>query len=84
MWVAPLRCGFVIGDDNEASIIQDDDTMTNSKVVERKDFNKWLSAIKSEMDSMYSNQVWTSVDPLDGINLIGYKWIFKKKIEANG
>ena len=80
----PLRYGFVIEDDNEASIIHDDDPMTYSKAVERKDSDKWLSAMKSEMDSMYSNQVWTLVDPPNGINLIGCKWVFKRKIRVNG
>ena len=32
---------------------------------------------------MYSNQVWTLVDPPDGINPIGCKWIFKRKIGAD-
>ena len=40
--------------------------------------------MKSEIDSMYSNQVWTLVDPPDGINPIGYKWVFKRKIGADG
>ena len=40
--------------------------------------------MKSKMDSMYSNQVWTLVDPPDGINPIGCKWVFKKKIGADG
>ena len=30
---------------------------------------------------MYENQVWTLVDPLEGIKLIGCKWIFKKKTD---
>ena len=35
--------------------------------------------MKSEMDSMYTNQVWTLVDPP-----IGCKWIFKKKTNMEG
>ena len=58
--------------------------MTYSKAVERKDSDKWLSTMKSEMDSMYSNQVWTLMDPPDGINPIRCKWVFKRKIEADG
>ena len=81
---APLRYGFVIGDDNEASIIQDDDPVTYSEAVKSRDSDKWLGAMKSEMDSMYSNQVWTLVDPPEGINPIGCKWVFKKKIGADG
>ena len=40
--------------------------------------------MKSEMDSMYTNQVWTLVDPPEGIKPIGHKWIFKKKTDMEG
>ena len=40
--------------------------------------------MKSEKDSMYTNQIWTLVDPPEGINPIGCKWIFKKKIDVEG
>ena len=36
------------------------------------------------MDSMYTNQVWTLVDPPKGIKPIGFKWIFKKKTDMEG
>ena len=32
------------------------------------------------MDSMYSNKVWTLVDPPEGIVPVGCKWIFKHKL----
>ena len=48
------------------------------------DSNKWLNVMKSKMDSMYTNQAWTLVDVPKGVTLIGYKWIFKKKIGADG
>ncbi len=40
--------------------------------------------MKSEIDSMYNNQFWDLVDPLEGIVPIGNKWIFKKKIGSDG
>ena len=40
--------------------------------------------MKSKMDSMHANQVWTLVDPPEGIKSIGCKWIFKKKIDIEG
>ncbi|KAM2605240.1 hypothetical protein TB2_034063 [Malus domestica] len=40
--------------------------------------------MKSEMDSMYQNQVWTLVDPPEGIVPIGNKWVFKRKIGVDG
>ena len=48
------------------------------------DFYKWLNTMKSEMDSMYTNQVWTMVDAPEGVTPIGCKWVFKKKIGVNG
>ena len=40
--------------------------------------------MKAEMDFIYTNQVWTLVDSPEGIVPIGYKWIFKRKIGADG
>ena len=37
-----------------------------------------------EMDSMYSNQVWELVDLPEGVKPIGCKWIYKRKIGADG
>ena len=42
--------------------------------------DKYFNVIKSKIDSMYTNQVWTLVDTPEGVTPIGYKWIFKKKI----
>ena len=40
--------------------------------------------MRSEIDSMHSNQVLTLVDLSEGIVPIGCKWIFKRKIGADG
>ena len=48
------------------------------------DSEKWLEAMKSEIDSMHSNQVWTLVDLSEGIVPTGYKWIYKIKIGVEG
>ena len=58
--------------------------MTYSKAVMSSDSDKWLNAMKSEIDSMYANQVWMLVDVPEGVTPIGYKWIFKKMIEIDG
>ena len=47
--------------------------------MQRFDSEKWLEAIKFKMESMKVNNVWTLVDPPEGVKLIGCKWIFKKK-----
>ncbi|KAG8496998.1 hypothetical protein CXB51_008222 [Gossypium anomalum] len=48
------------------------------------DSEKWLEAMRSEMDSMYENQVWTLIDPPEWVKLIGCKWVFKNKTDLDG
>ena len=45
--------------------------------------NRWLEAMKSEIESMYENKVWTLVDFPDDQQTIENKWIFKRKTDAN-
>ena len=40
--------------------------------------------MKTEMESMYSNQVWLLVDPHIGVKPIGCKWIYKRKRGVDG
>ena len=40
--------------------------------------------MESKIDSMYVNQVWSLVDAPEGINPIGCKWVYKKKIGIDG
>ena len=43
----------------------------------------WKKAMKSEVESIYSNQVRNLVEPPKGIKPIGCKWIYKKKRGAD-
>ncbi|XXG82908.1 hypothetical protein AAC387_Pa10g0782 [Persea americana] len=40
--------------------------------------------MKAEMESMYSNQVWTLVDLPANIKPIGCKWVYKRKRGQDG
>lgn len=45
---------------------------------------KWRRATQNEMDSIHENNVWSLVEsPLER-KLINCKWIFKKKVDADG
>ena len=44
----------------------------------------WKEAIKSEIDFILQNHTWELVDLPPGSKPLGYKWIFKKKMKANG
>ena len=82
--VVPERYGFLISDHDDISIIEEDEPTTYEEVLKSSETDKWLEAMKSEMDSMYDNQVWTLVDPPEGIKPIGCKWVFKKKTDMDG
>ncbi|KAL0291283.1 UNVERIFIED_CONTAM: Copia protein [Sesamum radiatum] len=62
----------------------DNDPKTYGEAMSDIDSDKWLEAMKSEIDSMGSNQVWTLVDPTKGARPVGCKWIYKRKLGANG
>ncbi|KAL0315387.1 UNVERIFIED_CONTAM: Copia protein [Sesamum radiatum] len=62
----------------------DNDPKTYGEAMSDIDSRKWLEAMKSEMDSMSSNQVWTLVDRPKGVKPVGCKWVYKRKIGADG
>ena len=57
-----------------------DDPTTYKEALYDKDSLRWLEAMRTEMDSIYANQVWSLIDPPEGVIPIGCKWIFKRKI----
>ncbi|KAL0405902.1 UNVERIFIED_CONTAM: hypothetical protein Slati_3904100 [Sesamum latifolium] len=75
----PERYGFV-----GLTSQLDNDPKTYGEVMSDIDSDKWLEAMKFEMDSMGSNQVWTLVDPPKGIRPVGCKWVYKCKLGADG
>ena len=48
------------------------------------DANYWVKAMKSEFNSMYSNQVWDFVEAPNDIKPVGCKLVYKRKIGLNG
>ena len=54
------------------------------QAIPNSDSKKWRNAMKSEIDSMHTNKVWTLETVPEGIKPIGSKWVFKRKISADG
>ena len=54
-----------------------DEPSSYQEAISSLDSDRWLEAMKSEMQSMYDNQVWTLI-------YIGCKWVFKKKTDMDG
>jgi hypothetical protein len=66
------------------AIVENDEPATYDEAMMSPDSNKWHEAMKSEMKSMYENQVWTLVELPNDRKAVENKWIFKKKTDANG
>ncbi|KAK8701846.1 hypothetical protein V6N13_020224 [Hibiscus sabdariffa] len=79
----PERYGFLVTTHGDV-ILVDQDEPTDQEAVSSPDSEKWLEAMRSEMDSMSDNQVWTLVEPPEGIKPTGCKWVFKKNIDMDG
>ncbi|KAK8662946.1 hypothetical protein V6N13_024832 [Hibiscus sabdariffa] len=80
----PERYGFLVKTHGDVILVDQDEPKTYQEAVASPDSEKWLEAMRSEMDSMSENQVWTLVEPPEGIKPIGCKWVFKKKTNMDG
>ena len=69
---------FLLGDKDHG-----DDLNIFDEVMFDIDFEKLFDAMKSEIDPMHSNQVWTLVDPPEGVISIKCKMDLQKKIDTN-
>ena len=67
---------------HEVLLLDNGEPSTYMEAMVSPDSEKWLEAMKSEMKSMYDNQVWNLIDLPDGVKTIECKWIFKKKMDA--
>ena len=59
------------------------DPWNYNEAIQAKDATLWQRAMKTEMKSMYSNQVWTLVEAPNGVKPIGCKWVYKRKGEID-
>ncbi|KAL0445170.1 UNVERIFIED_CONTAM: hypothetical protein Slati_2239700 [Sesamum latifolium] len=62
----------------------DNNPKTYGEAMSDIDSKKWIEAMKSEMDSMSSNKVWTLVDPRKRVKSVGCKWSTNVSLELTG
>ena len=60
------------------------DPYTCKEAMNEIDAHHWVQAMKSELDSMYSNQVWDLVKAPNGIKPVDCKWVYKRKRGIDG
>ncbi|XP_066365269.1 uncharacterized protein [Miscanthus floridulus] len=53
-------------------------------LLESADADYWKEAVRSEMDSIMTNETWEITERPVGCKTIGCKWIFKKKMSPDG
>ena len=46
--------------------------------------SKWLEAMEDEMKSMNVNKVWDLEIISKGVKIVGYKWVYKTKLDSQG
>ena len=67
----------------EVMLLDHDEPTNYEEAMMSPDSDRWLGAIKYEIESMYENKVWTLVDLPDDRQAIENKWIFKRKTDAD-
>ena len=55
-----------------------------TKVEEALQDERWVEVMYDELHQFQKNDVWTFVPRLEGVNIIGTKWIFCNKIDEEG
>ena len=80
----PDKYTLLITGQKDILLLDNEEPKTYTEALMGPESERWLDAMRSEMESMRENQVWNLVDPPDGMRAIECKWIFKKKIDADG
>ncbi|KAA0043452.1 gag/pol protein [Cucumis melo var. makuwa] len=61
-----------------------EDPLTYKRAMNDVDYDQWIKANYLEMESMYSNSIWTLIDQPNDVKPIGCKWIYKRKRDQAG
>jgi hypothetical protein len=62
-----------------ALITSSEDPTTFHDVLHNQDKSKWMGFMKEEIMSLHKNRTWKLIELLERKNMIGYKWVYKKK-----
>ena len=67
-----------------AEITFDDDPKSLKEATERSDWPEWEKAIADELALMGKYNVWDVVEEPSDANIVGCRWVFRIKRDANG
>ncbi|GJS67923.1 retrotransposon protein, putative, ty1-copia subclass [Tanacetum coccineum] len=80
---APDRYGFYV-DVEEHELGDLNEPPSYKAALSDLEFDKWLEAMNTEMQSLKDNQVWILVDLPPNGRIVRSKWLFKKKTDIDG
>ena len=61
-----------------------DEPRSVKEVVNSEECKLWKNAMVEEMEALDKNEAWDLIELPDGRKPIGSKWVFKKKLNAEG
>ena len=64
--------------------VEGTDSTSVEEARSRSDWSKWEEAMQKELDTLEKARTWTVVECPPNINVIGCKWVFRIKRNANG
>jgi hypothetical protein len=72
-----------MSEDMNESVLDNDPT-SFKEAMQSEFSSEWLNAMKDEMKSMSTNEVWDLVEIPNGAETIGCKWVYKTKRDPKG
>nr|KAJ0225358.1 hypothetical protein LSAT_V11C100003830 [Lactuca sativa] len=69
---------------SDSTLVNLDEPSNYKEIMAGHEFAKWKEEMDNKIKSMTENQVWNLVDNVPGHNIVGCKWIFKKKTDMDG
>ncbi|PHU14405.1 Calcineurin B-like protein 4 [Capsicum chinense] len=69
---------------NFLTFLLENEPQTFKEAMSSSDSSFWKEAVNSEIDLILNNHTWELVDLLPGNKPLGSKWIFKRKMKADG
>ena len=69
---------------NFLTYMLEDEPQSFKEAISTHEVHFWKEAVNSEIESILQNHTWELVDLPPVCKTLGYKWIFKRKLKANG
>jgi hypothetical protein len=66
------------------TLMLEDEPQSFKEVMSTPEAPLWKEVVNSEIESILQNHTWELVDLPPGCKPLGYKWIFKRKMKADG